>query len=104
MDIKEKWRMNRYKIMVNRIKANLDYIEIGEAPIYNRDMLKLFELFNAKSKSEAIQSAVRFALDNYELKYTPLSSAEEKLEKLRYAKQEVHEASDDLLDSEDVYE
>ena len=99
MDAKEKWRMNRHKILIGRIKANLDSIEIGEAPIYNRDMLKLIELFDAKSKSEALQFAVKFTIDNFDLKSIPLSPVEEKLEKLRYARKDAHEASEELLDA-----
>jgi len=98
MDNREKWRMNRHKIIMNKLKANPDSIEIGEAPIYNRDMLKLIELFDAKSKSEALQFAVKFTIDNFDLKSTPLSSVEEKLEKLRYARKDAHEASNELTD------
>jgi len=85
MDNREKLRINKHKKIMNRLKANSDSIEIGEAPIYNKDMLKLIELFDAKSKSEALQFAVKFTIDNFELKVTSLSSVEEKLEKLRYA-------------------
>ena len=91
MDNREKLRINKHKKIMNRLKANSDSIEIGEAPIYNRDMLKLIELFSAKSKSEALQFAVKFTIDNFDLKSTPLSSVEEKLEKLRYVQKEVHE-------------
>lgn len=96
---RDMWRLNKYNKLVDKLKANFNSIEHTEAPIKNSDILKLLDVSKTMSKSEAIQFAVKFTLDNYGQKYISLSPIEEKLEKLRYAKEEAHKASDELLDS-----
>ncbi len=92
-------KINVYKQLVDKLEAHSDGIEHTEAPIKNSDVLKLLKLSKAMSKSDAIQFAVKFTIDNFGQKAIVLSPIEEKLEKLRYAKEETHKASDELLDS-----
>ena len=100
MVIQDVWRMNKYKKLVDKLKAHPDNIEHTESPIKNKDILRLLEVSKTMSKSEAIQFAVKFTLENFGLKTISLSPIEEKLEKLRYAQKEVHEASEDLGDND----
>ena len=99
MVIQDVWRMNKYKKLVDKLKAHPDSIERTGSPIRNKDMLRLLEVSKKMSKSEAIRFAVEFTVDNFGLKSVPLSPIEEKLEKLRYAQKEAHEASEELLDT-----
>lgn len=92
-------RINIYEKLVDKLKSHSDGIEHTEAPIKNSDVLKLLEISKAMSKSEAIQFAVKFTIDNFGQNNITLSPIEAKLEMLRYAKEEAHEASDELLDS-----
>ena len=95
------WRQNKYKKLVDKLKAHPDSIEHTEAPIKNSDVLRLLEISKTMTKSEAIQFAVNFTNNNFGQKTIPLSHVGEKLEKLRYAKEEKHEACNELLDSVD---
>ena len=99
MVIQDMRKMNVYKKLIDKLKAYPDGIEHTESPIKNSDILKLLEVSKTMSKTEAIQFAVRFTLDNFGQKAVSLSPIEEKLEKLRYAKEEAHKASGELLDS-----
>lgn len=97
--VKDTLKLSKYNKLINKLKNNLNKIEHTESPIKNGDMIKLLELSNAMSKSEAIQFAVKFTLDNYGRNPISLNPIEEKLEKLRYAKEDAHKASGELLDS-----
>ncbi len=99
MPVQDVWKLNKYHKLIDKLKANPDNIEHTESPIMNSDILKLLEVSKTMSKSDAIQFAVKFTLDNYGQKPISLSPIEEKLEKLRYAKEEAHKSSDELLDS-----
>lgn len=92
-------RINMYKKLVDKLKAHPDNIEHTEAPIRNKDILKLLELSKITTKTEAIQFAVKFTIDNFGLKAVSLSHVEEKLEKLRYAQEKEHELSNELIDA-----
>lgn len=112
MVIQDVWRQNKYKKLVDKLKANPEGIEHTEAPIKNNDILKLLEVSKKITKSEAIQFAVNFTIENLSAQVVyadrvsidriTLSPTEKKLEKLRYAAKEAHDASDELLDSENL--
>ena len=102
MVIQDARKLNRYKELVDKLKVYPDGIEHTEAPIKNKDILKLLEISKTMSKSEAMQFAVEFTLENFNKIDISLSPVELKLEKLRYAQKEAHEASDELLDSVSV--
>ena len=100
MVIQDMRRTNRYKRYVDKLKAYPNNIEHTEAPIKNDDVLKLLSLSKTMTKTEAIQFAVKFTIENFR-EAVALNPIEEKLEKLRYAQKEAHEASDELLDTTD---
>lgn len=100
MVIQDARKLNKFKQLIDRLKAHPDNIEHTESPIKNEDVLRLLEISKKMSKSEAIQFAVEFTIENFGLKAISLSPTEEKLEKLRYAQKEAHEASEDLGDND----
>lgn len=92
-------KLNTYNRLIDKLKKHSDSIEHTEAPIRNKDMLVLLELSKTTTKSAAIQFAVDFTIENFGQKAISLSPIEQKLEKMRYAEKEAHDASEELLDS-----
>lgn len=84
----------KFDELVKRLKHFPEKIVYADIPFKNNDILRLIELTGTKSKSDAIQFAVKYTIERLEDKMN-----EEKLEKLSYLQKEAHESSNKLHDS-----
>lgn len=102
-DRKQTQMISKYKKLISDLEAHPDVIMHTETPIKNRDILNLIKLSNTMSKSQAIQFAVEFTINNCKgegyIEKQKMSSLERKLEKLRYGEDAARESSNDLIDS-----
>ncbi len=83
MSLTNAWKSSKFRTLMEKLKSFSDVIEMSQAPILNKDMHQLIELTETTSKSEALQYAVTFTIDNIK---------QSKLEMLRYTRKEAHEA------------
>lgn len=100
-------RMNAFRNLMDKLALRPDIIERTYVPIKNRDMTKLLEFSETIDRSSAVQFAIQYTIDCFEQSLEVIvekaqdvssSSFAEKLEKMRYAEQEAHDASNELND------